>query len=77
MIGARHDRLAAMGGDRRRDLRRVGGDRDAADLGGLGPAQHMDDHRQAGDIQQRFAGQAGRRHAGGNQHQSAGFGHQR
>ena len=44
-------------------------------LRGLGPAQHMDDHRQAGDIQQRLAGQAGGGHAGGNQHQSAGFGH--
>ena len=75
MIGARHDRLAAMGFDGRGDLRRVGGDRDAADFGGLGPAQHMDDHRQAGDIQQRLAGQAGGGHAGGNQHQSAGFGH--
>ena len=47
----RHDGFAAMGGDRRRDFRRVGRNRHAADLGGLGPAQHMDDHRQAGDIQ--------------------------
>ena len=35
----------------------------------------MDDHRQAGDIHQRLAGQAGGGHAGGNQHQSAGIGH--
>ena len=41
----------------------------------FGPPQHVDDHRQAADVQQRFAGQAGRRHAGGNQHQDAGFGH--
>ena len=75
MIGAGHDRFAAMGCHDGRDLRRVGGDRDAADSGGLGPAQHMDDHRQAGDIQQRLAGQAGGGHAGGNQHQGTGFGH--
>ena len=75
VVGARHDRFAAMGCHGGCDLRRVGGDGDAADFGGLGPAQHMDDHRQAGDVQQRLAGQAGRGHAGGNQHQSAGFGH--
>ena len=51
MIGARHDRLKAMGFHCRGDLRSVGGDRHAADLRGLGPAQHMDDHRQAGNIQ--------------------------
>jgi hypothetical protein len=33
----------------------------------------MDDHRQAVDIKQRLAGQAGRRHAGRNQHQNAVF----
>ena len=75
MIRPRHDRLAAMGFHRGRDLRRVGGDRHAADSGRLRPAQHMDDHRQAGDIQQRLAGQAGGGHAGGNQHQNAGLGH--
>ena len=51
MIGARHDRFAAVGRHRRCDLGRVGGDRHAADPGSLGPAQHMDDHRQAGDVQ--------------------------
>ena len=35
MIGAGHDRLAAMGLHGGRDLRRVGGDRDPADVGGL------------------------------------------
>ena len=44
-------------------------------LGGFGAAQHVDDHRQAGDVHQRLARQAGSGHAGGNQHQSAGFGH--
>ena len=75
VVGARHDRLAAVGRHRRRNFRRVGCDRDPADPGGFGPAQHMDDHRQAGDIQQRLSGQPGGGHAGGNQHQSAGFGH--
>ena len=75
MVRARHDGFAAMGGDHGGDLGGVGGDRDAADPRRLGPAQHMDDHRQAGDIQQRFAGQPRGGHAGGNQHQSAAFGH--
>ena len=75
MIGARHHRLAAGGLHGGRDLGRVGGDRHPADSGLLGPPQHVDDHRQAGDVDQRLAGQAGRGHAGGNQHQSAGFGH--
>ena len=74
MIGARHHGLAAMGRDRGGDLGRIGGDRDPADPGRLRPAQHMDDHRQAGDIQQRLAGQPRGGHPGGNQHQSAGLG---
>jgi hypothetical protein len=44
-------------------------------LGLFRPPQHVDDHRLAADIEQRFAGQAGRRHAGGNQHENAGLGH--
>ena len=75
MVGACHDRLAAMGHHRDRDIRRIGGDRHAADTGRLRPPQHMDDHRQAGDVQQRLAGQPGGGHAGGNQHQGAGLGH--
>ena len=51
MIAPRHDGFAAMGFDGRGDLRRVGGDRHAADLGRLGAAQDMHDHGQAGDIQ--------------------------
>jgi len=61
----------------RGDLGRIGCDRDPANASGLRPAQYMDDHRQAGNLQQRLAGQAGRGHAGGNQHQSAGFWHRR
>ncbi len=47
MIGAGHDRFAAVGGHGGCDLGRVGCDCDPADAGGFGPAQHMDDHRQA------------------------------
>ena len=75
MIGTGHHHLAAGSPHGGRDLGRVGGDRHPADFGLLGSPQHVDDHRQAADIEQRFAGQAGRRHAGGNQHQNAGFGH--
>ena len=75
MIGTGHHHLAAGGLHRGRDLGRVGGDRHPADFRLFGPPHHVDDHRQAADIQQRFAGQAGRRHAGRNQHQDAGFGH--
>jgi hypothetical protein len=73
MIGAGHHHLAAGGLHRGRDLGRVGGDGHPADFGLLGPPQHVDDHRQAADVEQWLAGQAGRRHAGGNQHQNAGF----
>ena len=51
MIGACHDHFTAVGRHCRRDLGRIGGNRHAADPGGLGPPQHMDDHRQAGDLQ--------------------------
>ena len=75
VVGAGHDRLAAMGLHGGRDLRRVGGDRHPADLRLFRPPQHVDDHRHPADVQQRLAGQPGRRHAGGNQHQGAVFGH--
>ena len=66
MIGTGHHHLAAGGFHGGRDLGRVGGDRHPADFGLLGPPQHVDDHRQPADVEQRLAGQAGRRHAGGN-----------
>ena len=75
MIGPGHHDLPAGGLYGGGDLRRVGGDRHPADLGLLGPPQHMHDHRQAADIEQRLAGQAGCRHAGRDQHQNAGLGH--
>ena len=40
------------------------GDHDRAEPGRLGAAEHLHDHRQAGDIGQRLAGQPGRGHAG-------------
>ena len=73
--GAGHHRLAAMGGHDRGDLRRIGCHRDPADAGGLGAPHHMHDHRQARDIGERLAGQAGGGHAGRDQHQDAGIGH--
>ncbi len=48
-----------MGGDGGGNLGGVGGDHHAADLGLLGPADDVDDHRQAGDILQRLPGQPG------------------
>ena len=75
VVGPRHDRLAAMGFDDLGDLGGVGRHRDPADFGGFGAAQHVDDHRQAGDVQKRFSGQPGGGHAGGDQHQSAGIWH--
>ena len=76
MIGPGHHRFATMAGHHCGDLRCVGGNRHAPDPGGLGPAQHMNDHRQPGNIQQWLARQTGSRHAGGNQHQGARLGHQ-
>ena len=75
VIGARHDGFAAMCLHHLRDLGRVGGDRNPADGGLLRPAQHMDDHGQPGDIQQRLVRQPRRGHAGRNQHQNAVGGH--
>ena len=49
------------------DGRVAAGHGDRADRGELRPAQHVDDHGRAGDVGQRFAGQAGGRHAGGDQ----------
>jgi hypothetical protein len=75
VIRAGHDGFTAVSFHRGRDLRRVGGDRHAADLRGIGLAQDMDDHRQAGNVEERLVRQARRGHAGGNQHQGAGVGH--
>ena len=55
---------------------RIGRDHHRADPGRLGAPQHMHDHRHAGDIGQRLAGQPGRGHAGRNQDQDVvGHGH--
>ncbi len=66
MVGAGHDRLPARLVHGRFDLGRIRRDDDRPDRGCLGPAQHMHDHRQSGDIGERLARQAARRHAGGN-----------
>ena len=59
VVGAGHHRFAAMRVHGSGDFRRVGGNRDAADPGGFGPAQHMHDHRQPGNIQQAACPAAG------------------
>ena len=64
MVGAGHDRPAAGLFHRRGDGFRIGRHHDRADAGRLRAPQHMHDHRQAGDIGQRLAGQAGGGHAG-------------
>ena len=38
-------------------------------------AQHVHDHRQAGDVGERLARQPARRHAGGNEDEDVAFGH--
>jgi len=75
VVGVGQHGLAAMGLHHVGDFQRVGGDRNAPDPGLFRPAQHVDDHRQAGDVQKRLAGQTSGRHAGGNEHQGAVFGH--
>jgi hypothetical protein len=72
---AGHDRLAAMRRHRVGDLDRIGCHRHTPDIGLLGPPQHMHDHREARDIEQRLAGQPGGGHPSRNQHQNTGIGH--
>ena len=67
MIGARHHGRGRRRFHRGGDLRRIGRHHHRADAGRLGPPQHMHDHRHAGDVGQRLAGQAGRGHAGRDQ----------
>ena len=64
MVGPRHDGAAAGLFHSRGDLGRIGRDHDRADAGGLRAAQHVHDHRLAGDIGERLARQPGRGHAG-------------
>ncbi|CEJ87830.1 hypothetical protein HYPGJ_31404 [Hyphomicrobium sp. GJ21] len=69
MIGSRHDRLAARGRDGIGDFPAVGRDDDVSGVGCHGTAPDVDDHGGARDIGERFARQAGRLHAGGNNDQ--------
>ena len=64
MITARHDGAAAGFFHRCRDGFRIGGDHRFADSRRLGAPQHLDNHRDAMQIGQWLAGQAGRRKAG-------------
>ncbi len=68
MVRPRHHRLAAMRLDGIEHGLRVGGDDHPSQFRLLRPAQYLHDHRQAGDVGQRLAGQPGRRHARGNEH---------
>ena len=64
VIGPGHDGPPAGLLHRRGDDLVVAGYHDWAELGRLGASEHLHDHRQAGDIGQRLAGQPGRGHAG-------------
>ena len=72
VVGPRHHGAAAGLFHRRRDRLGIGRHHRLADLGGLRAAQHMHDHRLAGDIGQRLAGQPGRGHAGRDQDDGVG-----
>ena len=64
MIAARHDGAAAGLFHCRCYGFRIGGDHRFADSRRLGAPQYLDYHREAMQIGQRLAGQAGRREAG-------------
>ena len=67
MVGAGHDRQAAGLFDAGCDHFGIGRNCYPAMLCGLRTPHHVDDHRQAGNVGERLAGQPGRRHAGGNE----------
>ena len=66
MVVAGHADLDRAVGERLGDARVVGGDDDFAGAGKQGPLRDVDDHRHAGNRQQRLAGQALRTEPGGN-----------
>ena len=72
VIAAGHDRAAAGFVHRRRDRLRIGRHHHGTDLGGFGLSQHVNDHRQPGDVGERLAGQAGRSHPGRDQDKDVG-----
>ena len=69
---ARHHRAAAGLLDAGGDRLRIGRDHDRPDVRRLRAAHHVHDHRLAGDIGQRLAGQPGRGHAGRDQDENVG-----
>ena len=72
VVGPRHHRPAAGLFHSRGDGLVVGGHHDPAEPAASARRQHMHDHRLAGDIGQRLAGQPGRGHAGRDQDDGVG-----
>ena len=76
VVGPGHDRLAAGAhGSRRRSSGVVGRDHHAADVRLDRAAPDVNDHRLAGDVGERLARQARRRHAGRDENDGAVDGH--
>ena len=71
VIWARQDGFAAGLAYGRDDLLRIGGHHDATDVGRHGPPPDVHDHRRAGYIGQRLAGQPRRVHPGRNDDEGA------
>jgi hypothetical protein len=67
MIGPRHHRAAAGLFHASQDRLGIGRNHNGSDISGLGAPQHMHNHRLAGDVGERFAGQPGGGQAGRNQ----------
>ena len=76
MVGAGHHRAAAGLRHAAATASESVATATAPDAGLLGAAQHMHDHRLAGDLGQRLAGQPARRHAGRNEDQDFTVGHE-
>jgi hypothetical protein len=69
MVLPGHHHVEARGGHGVVDVLVIDGDDDSPDLRFLGPFCYLHDHRQAGNIRQRFPRQAGRCHSRRDQHQ--------
>ena len=75
MVGAGHQRAGAGLFDRGQDRFGIGRHDHLAEVRRLGAPDHMLDHRLAGDVGQRLAGQPGGRHAGRDQDQDVAVWH--
>ena len=69
MIRGGHHRAPAGFLHSRGDVGRIGGNYDRAEFGFLRTPHDVNDHRFAGDVGERLAGQSGRGHAGGDQNE--------